>query len=66
MKRVLFSILSSVFCIATAFSQSEMFEWQTYSAFDNPKMVVEAKECVYILAEGYLYSYDKDYDAHFS
>ena len=61
MKRVLFTILSSVFCIATAFSQSEMFEWQIYSAFDNPKMVVEAKECVYILAEGYLYSYDKEY-----
>lgn len=62
MKRVLFSILYSVFCIATASSQSEMFEWQTYSAFDNPKQVIEAKEYVYILAEGYLYSYDKEYD----
>ena len=61
MKRVLFTILSSVFCIATAFSQSEMFEWQIYSAFDNPKQVIEGKEYVYILTDGYLYSYDKEY-----
>ena len=43
------------------FSQSEMFEWQTYSAFDAPQQVIEGKDCIYILSDGYLYSYDKEY-----
>ena len=62
MKRVLFLILSFVFYFTSVSSQSEMFEWQIYSAFDNPKQVLESKEYIYILADGYLYSYDKEYN----
>ncbi len=62
MKRVLFLILSFVFYFTSVSSQSEMFEWQIYSAFDNPKQVLEGKEYIYILADGYLYSYDKEYN----
>ena len=62
MKKYLFIILSLYIYIAPSFSQSEMFEWQTYSAFDNPQQVVESNDYIYILADGYLYSYDKEYD----
>ncbi|MBR5240892.1 MAG: hypothetical protein IKW05_03035 [Muribaculaceae bacterium] len=61
MKRVLFTVISLLVFISTIFSQSEMFEWQTYSAFDNPQQVVEGDEYIYILSDGYLYSYDKKY-----
>lgn len=61
MKRVLFTILSLLIFITSATSQSEMFEWQTYSAFDEPKQVIEGNDYIYILADGYLFSYDKEY-----
>ena len=61
MKRVLFTIISLLIFVSSALSQSEMFEWQTYSAFDNPQQVIEGKDCIYILADGYLFSYDKKY-----
>ena len=62
MKKYLLIVLSLFIYIASSFSQSEMFEWQTYSAFDNPQQVVESNDYIYILADGYLYSYDKEYD----
>ena len=58
MKRVLFTIISLLIYISSTFAQSEMFEWQTYSAFDEPKQVIEGKEYIYFLADGYLFSYD--------
>ena len=61
MKRVLFTIISLLIYISSTFAQSEMFEWQTYSAFDEPKQVIEGKEYIYFLADGYLFSYDKKY-----
>ena len=62
MKRVLFTILSLLIFNLAASSQTEMFEWKTYSAFDNPQQVIEGDEYIYILAEGYLFSYDKEYN----
>ena len=62
MKRVLFTILSLLIFNITASSQTEMFEWKTYSAFDNPQQVIDGDEYIYILAEGYLFSYDKEYN----
>ncbi|MBO5720703.1 MAG: hypothetical protein J6R61_04175 [Bacteroidales bacterium] len=61
MKRVYLIILSLLVYLCPIFSQSEMFEWQTYSAFDAPQQVIEGKDCIYILSDGYLYSYDKEY-----
>lgn len=61
MKKITTIIALLFVCISQTFSQTEMFEWQIYSAFDKPKQVVEGKDLIYIVADGYLYSYDKDY-----
>lgn len=62
MKRVFIALILTFISVATVVAQSEMFEWKMYSAFDNPKQIIEGKNYIYILADGYLYSYDENYN----
>ena len=62
MKRVFIALILMFISVTTVVAQSEMFEWKMYSAFDNPKQIIEGKNYIYILADGYLYSYDENYN----
>lgn len=59
MKRIT-AILFSIICLAAnSAAQTEMFQWKTYPSFDNPTQVIEGRDIVYFLSDGYLYSFGK-------
>ncbi|MEG1573473.1 MAG: hypothetical protein RR341_00140 [Bacteroidales bacterium] len=59
MKRTAAILFSLICLVANIAAQTEMFQWQTYSSFDTPKQIVEGRDHVYFLADGFLYSFGK-------
>lgn len=41
-----------------------MGEWKIFSTFYEPSKIIETPELVYFISDGYLYSYDKNYDEY--
>lgn len=60
MKKKCFLIVSFILCIISVCAQLNIGEWEVYSSFQNPTKIIETPQKVYILADNFLYSYDKD------
>jgi len=52
------------FFILTCQAQIGMGEWKIFSTFYEPSKIIETPELVYFISDGYLYSYDKNYDEY--
>ena len=45
--------------IAETTAQTEMYQWKTYTTYDTPGQITEARNTVYFTCDGYLYAYGK-------
>ncbi|MCH5328441.1 MAG: hypothetical protein J1E02_05430 [Coprobacter sp.] len=41
-----------------------MGEWKIFSSFYTPSKIIETPELIYFISDGFLYSYDKEYDEY--
>ena len=63
MKKIFYCI-TFFFSILTCQAQIGMGEWKIFSTFYEPSKIIETPELVYFISDGYLYSYDKNYDEY--
>lgn len=45
---------------AATTAQTEMYRWKTYTTYDTPGQIAEARNTVYFTSDGYLYAYGKN------
>ena len=63
MKKIFYCI-TFFFFILTCQAQIGMGEWKIFSTFYEPSKIIETPELIYFISDGYLYSYDKNYDEY--